>query len=444
MRIAGATGAVLIASLAIACSAAARAGRLVRSFGNQGVFSAQLGEGASPESYFAGIASVSGGEAVAVGSETDTAGQRVGILARLTPSGALDPSFGNGGVVTLPAASDLSALAVAPNGDLVVAGDGSTEGAVIARYAPNGTLDSRFGTGGIVDQQSSGLAPLSVAVSADGQVIVVGENNSGEPDTDTPAGIERLTSTGAIDQSFGQDGSVSLDLNNSPSEAPVTTDLPGIGLRPNGSILLGGNTGGNNADYAQDAVVTKLKADGSVQTHFGMDGEAWPIGITGEGSGYGLALRPDGKILVVGGVGVTFVACLTAKGRRDRSFGDNGRVLLTVGRGSSPSSDGDAIALQPNGKILIAGTASTPGGGTDAFLARLTANGRKDNKFGARGIERIADPLAVDDQADQATLVSLALSGRKRALLVDDLDPYALPTEFPPVASVWVAAIKLS
>jgi uncharacterized delta-60 repeat protein len=275
------------------------------------------------------------------------------------------------------------------------------------------------------------LSAIRLAIGNDDSIVVV-LSLAGAGGRE--AEIQRLTSTGTVDGSFGESGIVMLDFS---FEHPPITDLPGIALRPNVRIVLGGSSTGQNIDRAPDPVVTRLKTDGSTDPHFGKNGVFWPLGIGGEGSISDLALLSNGKILITGGLlrkGEAFVARLTKNGKLDNKFGKQGFVKLQAGKGSSPDSESDAIALAPDGRILIAGTASTKSGGRQAFAARLTSDGHRDKKFGSDGIERIGDPLA----DAQAPLVDLALSGRKRALLVDDF-----PIGFRPTATVWVAAIRL-
>ena len=136
---------------------------------------------------------------------------------------------------------------------------------------------------------------------------------------------------------------------------------------------------------------------GDLDPSFGGDGvSVYPLSaVGGESQIDALGLQPDGKILL-GGFGTDsnghdafLVARLDRNGLLDASFGDAGRVLVQLGGSSSPSgvsSEADALALQPDGKILAGGFASS--GNAGFILTRLTADGRFDSTFGTAGKAR--------------------------------------------------------
>ncbi|HLJ07018.1 MAG TPA: hypothetical protein VKX24_00655, partial [Acidimicrobiia bacterium] len=145
----------LAGTLLLGCgvaSAAPSGGSLDPSFGNGGIVTTP--EGQSPSAAFAdGVTSVSGGETVAVGVATGTNGTGVFTLARYRSDGSLDPSFGNGGIVTTDfglGGDDLAAaVATEPNGNLVVVGQAADSGDTdyswaVAEYRANGSLDQSF------------------------------------------------------------------------------------------------------------------------------------------------------------------------------------------------------------------------------------------------------------------------------------------------------------
>src|SRR5262249_16435513 len=143
---------------------------------------------------------------------TVTAVDRTGVRASMSytihtiyaPAG-LDTTFGSGSGFVTSSSSFVSSLVIQPDGKIVIAGgtyvpSGTT--AFLARYYPKGSLDSTFGTGGIVNGPTS-YALVGVALQADGKIVV-----SEYPDNNTTR-IVRYNSNGSLDSSFGP---VTLDI----------------------------------------------------------------------------------------------------------------------------------------------------------------------------------------------------------------------------------------
>jgi uncharacterized delta-60 repeat protein len=348
---------------------------------------------------------VAGGKIVVV-----TTSEGVITVSRLLANGAPDPTFDGDGKATIEEAGFPSAraLAVQPDGKIVLIGftnmSGGAEDATVWRLkadggsgAANGALDPTFGSGGVVQ-----LAPfthtvgLAVAVQPDGKIIAAGRGfNTTSPNI---ISVWRLTESGLPDPTFDTDGVAGI---NDTSEDSVNA----IALAPDGKILLAGTT--ELSSNPPDAVVWRLKANGgagglneALDPTFDTDGQADFDG-GGADQANDVALQPDGKILLAGfsvpkggtekatvwrlkpdgGSGVT-------NGALDPSFDTDG-VALIDGGGSAFAT---AIALQPDGKILLAGSAQVATKPSTATLWRLLAdggagavNGALDPSFGAGG-----------------------------------------------------------
>jgi uncharacterized delta-60 repeat protein len=161
-----------------------------------------------------------------------------------------------------------------------------------------------------------------------------------------------------------------------------------VAVQPDGMILAAGNTGNAEGD-ANDFVLARFKEDGTLDPNFAAGGIAvTPIGDGRRAGVRCMALQSDGKILVAGGAFVngsgTDAALVRylANGTLDPHFGDGGRVLTDSG----PMADDfiQGMALQSDGKIIVTGYANTPGG-KRLFLARYNANGSLDAAFGTSG-----------------------------------------------------------
>jgi uncharacterized delta-60 repeat protein len=231
---------------------------------------------------------------------------------------------------------------VLPNGKLVVAGFSGPEGGDIqaARLKTNGALDTAFGTGGKarVDFGDTEFG-FAAARQADGRIVVAGRSlGSG-------AVVARLRANGTLDPNFDGDGRLTL---------PGGGEARAVLMQPDSKIVVTGNPG-----LSEVTTVTRLNPNGSPDTTFDGDGTA----TIDFGAG-GAVLQPDGKIVVAGTAqGGIAVARLNANGSPDATFGAAGKATVDFGAATS----GNAVALQPNGRIVVAGQRS----GGDFAVARL-------------------------------------------------------------------------
>jgi uncharacterized delta-60 repeat protein len=273
-------------------------------------------------------------------------------VVRLKANGALDTSFDGDGrkLFSWGAIGRITAVAVAPNGKLLLGGFSGPEGGDIkvARLNANGALDPTFGAGGIatVDFGATEFGE-ALARQADGRILVAGRSSA------TGAVVARLRATGALDPDFGSGGRVTLPGGGSASALLVAPDR---------TILVAGNASGSAT-----MTVTRLKPDGSLDATFGNAGTtAVAFGSLANPLG-GAARQPDGKIVIAGytqdGEDVA-VARLDAGGSLDPSFGTGGKATVDFGTATF----GNAVALAPNGRIVVAGQKT---GGDDFAVARL-------------------------------------------------------------------------
>jgi uncharacterized delta-60 repeat protein len=273
-------------------------------------------------------------------------------VARLKPNGALDASFEGDGkkVFSWGALSRAEAVVVAPNGKILLAGFSGPEGGNIqvARLNSNGLLDKTFGAAGkaAIDFGGDDFG-MAMARQANGRIVVVGRSSV------AGAVVARLRATGALDPDFDGDGRVTLPGGGSASAVLV---------QPDGKIVVAGNAAGSQA-----MTVTRLMPNGSPDTTFDGDGTATiDFGPTADLAA-GAALQPNGKIVVAGYTQATedvAVARLNANGSPDAAFGNAGKATVDFG----VATFGNAVALQPNGRIVVAGQRT---GGDDFAVARL-------------------------------------------------------------------------
>ncbi len=307
-------------------------------------------------------------------------------IARLNTDGTLDATFNNGGA---GADNTVYAVAVQSDGKILIAGDFTSyngDGAAsdkIARLNTDGTLDTTFNNGGAGADDTM----FAVAVQSDGKILIGGDFTSYNGDTGVSDYIARLNTDGTLDATF----------NNGGAGADTTVNV--VALQANGKILIGGSFTGYNGGDAND-YVARLNTDGMLDTSFNMGGSGMSFTVNT------VAVQPDGKIISGGsftsynGNASDYIARLNADGTLDTSFNAGG-----VG------TDGTvyAVAVQPDGKILIGGFLQSYNGDADASdkIARLNTDGTLDTSFnyGGAGAGAGNQVFAVAVQSDGKIII---------------------------------------
>jgi uncharacterized delta-60 repeat protein len=304
-------------------------------------------------------------------------------LARLNADGSLDTSFGtNGKVLTDFGGSFDRAYAVAlqADGKIVAAGEtnAASGGFALVRYNMDGSLDTSFdGDGKVTTSFGGNTAAYSVAIQADGKIVVAGR---GFDDTiGLGFALARYNNDGSLDASFGTDGKVTTDFSNGNDYALV------VAIQSNGKIVAGGARNSycififpNTVCYA-DIALARYNAEGSLDNSFGTNGKVATV-YGGYDRAIDVAIQADGKIVTAGG---NSVVRYNTDGSLDTSFDADGRVIIPV------ANFVNAVAIQSNGKIVAAGinyiylkkeTTS------DFALFRFNTNGSPDPSFDTDGI----------------------------------------------------------
>ena len=241
------------------------------SFGNGGKVTTLIGSG--PDTVMSVV--VDGTKIIAVGeAHIGPAGDDF-ALARYLADGSLDPTFGNGGIVTTDVGNPVDnfegamSVKVQNDGKIVVGGQSSTTEfeAVfsLARYNSNGTLDSSFGTGGKVTTAiySFGDSLYEIQLQSDGKILAVGSTYDG---SQSKLALVRYTSSGALDTSFDGDGKVVTNLIGTYAQEGKS-----VVVQPDGKIVVGGYTIISNLDANafQEFAVVRYNANGTLDTSFG-------------------------------------------------------------------------------------------------------------------------------------------------------------------------------
>jgi uncharacterized delta-60 repeat protein len=265
-----------------------------------------------------------------------------------------------------------------------------------------GDLDSSFGGDGIVttnfetnDDESSHDNAYALALQPDGKIVVAGSSGFDNTD-DSRFALARYLPNGTLDPTFGDQGRVRTDFNGGGGDYDVYDFAFALILQPDGKIVAAGVSYGTTGGFA----LARYLPNGTLDPSFGNQGT---VVTDFTGPAYALALQPDGKIVAAGGAFSIFtLARYLPNGALDPSFGTQGRVTTDFGSGRVGGAQ--ALTLQPDGKIVVAGSPTDASGQIDIALLRYRSNGSLDPTFGSQGIVRTHIGSGRNDAAQALTL----------------------------------------
>lgn len=395
------------------------------------------------------IAVQTDGKIVVGGDFTAVDGTSRNRIARLNPDGSLDTTFDPGA----GADNTVNDVVVQPDGKILLGGSfygvGSAGRFGVARLNPNGSVDSSFTSpfpppALVSGNPSATVTVYSIALQADGKIILGTNlflmNSNGSTVTAKP--IARLNADGTFDSSF---------------VASVNNLVLKVVIQPDGRILIAGQF--SNVSGVRRNFIARLNADGSLDASFDPGtGANSPI--------FSIFLKPDGKILISGGFS-TFnavprnrVAQLNTNGALDDTFVTNGSLFGSVlsvvttaagqvfAAGSFQmlagesldsvavfNADGSidmtakfsttrrgvvrAVAVQPDGRIIIGGDFGRANGIYRNHLARLNADGSVDESFGLTAASSGGQVNSIVLQPDGKILVGGLFVGSSNSPLVN-------------------------
>ena len=304
-------------------------------------------------------------------------------LVRYNSDGSLDTTFsGDGKVTTAIGSGDDTgySVAVQSDGKILVAGyswNGSNSDFALVRYNSDGSLDTTFSGDGILTTAigTSDDLGYSVAVQADGKILVSGQSYGGGSSNDFA--LVRYNSDGSLDTSFSGDGKLTTTIGS------INEYGYDVAVQADGKILVAGYSySGTNNDFA----LVRYNSDGSLDTSFSGDGKLTTAVGAGEDLAYSVTVQTDGKILVAGysdnGTNYDFsLVRYNSDGSLDTSFSGDGKVLTAIGTGFDFGFD---VTVQADGKILVAGYSSN-GSNNDLALVRYNSDGSLDTSFSGDG-----------------------------------------------------------
>jgi uncharacterized delta-60 repeat protein len=316
------------------------------------------------------------GKIIVVGEDTSY------CLARYNPNGVLDTTFGTNGVVRADFSGNstnsvIFAMAIQSN-DYIIIG-GLTENWLyytLARYTKDGVLDTSFGVNGkIVSKYASNSNTNTVKkiyIQSDGKIIVTGRCIT----TVKCRAIARFTTTGILDPSFGT-GGIMIDPSGYNSYYAENSTI-----QSNGSIVIAGFT------YSSDIRLFRYTSTGAIDTTFGTSGVTAPFYFKGSDTSLDVHIQcqSNGSIIVIGDTkdtGLFGLARFKPNGTIDASFGSNGTGIIyadfsSIYPNNSFASSGTVL---PDDSILVVGTVASTGA-----IAKFTPNGSFDTTFAPNGV----------------------------------------------------------
>ncbi len=355
-------------------------GSLDPNFGNGGITSAEIAE---TYDSLEDMIILADGRVVSAGSSFDGI-RSYFALTRHNPDGTSDASFGSHGrVVTGPEfdpavfgwAGGLAKVFPLSDGKLLAVG--TSNGLKMARYHPDGALDTSFGIDGVTEATLG--SPTAVAMQDDGKVVVAG---SRRPPSQNwfEFFVVRLNPSGDLDPTFGDAGAVSTPIGVANSFANA------LAIQQDGKLVAAGRA---SESFAQRFALARYNVDGSLDPTFDGDGIVFTTELSGATIN-ALAIQPDGKLVAAGqaskspfGVGFA-VARYNTDGSLDASFDGDGTVVMAFDS-TSTYDEATNVLLQPDGKIVIVGMPRLNGAATGFAIARLHPDGSLDESFGSEG-----------------------------------------------------------
>ncbi len=329
------------------------------------------------------------------------------VVARYDTFGTLDTSFDNDGIVTLAVGIENSAansLNIDSDGTIVVAGYGTIDSNsalgdfALMRLNDDGTLDATFDDDHYVVTDIDQFYNISndVAVGEDGSIYVLGYVSADDYDH---MALSKYGSDGIIDTAFGQNGHYSFHDNASDNYGGA------VAIDADGKIVITGN-GYFSDSSSNDVIIIRLNTDGTLDTTF--DGGVVITDIDNSGdddSADAMLIDSDGKILVAGSQRPRTHANLVlirydTNGSIDTTFGTDGYSVVDLGNDLYAN----AITQDHDGNIIVAGKYRL--GSYQGIALRLDDNGTLDSTFNANGyvttnvksLVNTANAVAVDDE----------------------------------------------
>jgi uncharacterized delta-60 repeat protein len=332
-------------------------------------------------------------------------------LGRLLPNGSFDSTFSGDGRLFLDLGDhrldQLLSLDIRPDGRIVTFGLSEVINPHayvfgLVQFRGDGTVDSTFGNNGVVKTRFTNFnVPTGMKVQPDGKMLTIGYAQTANTDIGI---LARYLADGQLDTTFNNDGIIYENLIG------FDVRVHELDIQPDGKIVTAGLT---QFQVDVDYVMYRYLPDGSTDSTFGVNGFVKAEFIDGYNSEiYDLTILPDGKILIVGHViypNVELLARFNQDGSPDTSFGANGVLTLPI---SDQISNVNALHVLPDGSILLTGEVISTMTESYIYLARLLENGMLDSSFGIDGLQLTNILPPGEDTQESANVILLQPDGK--------------------------------
>jgi uncharacterized delta-60 repeat protein len=310
-------------------------------------------------------------------------------------------------------ADEAYSVLLQPDGKILAAGKGSatftddptTYDFALVRYNSDGSLDNTFGTGGKVLTDIGMLSSdrcYSAVLQNDGKIVLAGYSGNA---SSSDFALVRYSSTGSLDPAFGTGGIVLTDFGGTRDESHS------VAIQGDGKIVAAGFS--ENAS-AYDMALARYNTDGTSDNSFDTDGKLLTDFGSPYDYALSVVIQNDGKIVAGGYTNYSAssydfaLARYNSNGSPDNSFDSDGKLTTDLAAGSSDMAA--ALAIQNDGKILAAGRSSSTATGFDFALLRYNIDGSPDNTFDSDGI--VTTDFPGPNNGDYANAIALQSDGK--------------------------------
>ncbi|MEQ1861133.1 MAG: Calx-beta domain-containing protein [Chthoniobacteraceae bacterium] len=379
----------------------AGAGSLDRTFGTDGVSRIDVFAGTDERSY--DVATLPDGRVLAVG-ETGGTGASDFLLVRYTATGALDPTWGAGGIVTVDLGGyDVArSVLITSDGGVLVAGYSLVEGEgdfAIAKLNADGTPDTGFSLDGklTIDFAQQDDRAVDMVLQSDGKIVLGGSSGSA---LGRDFAAARLNSDGSLDTAFSGDGRATVDFEGRFDVGwSVAVDSKGRIVMTGDSIVTNTGPGGFTLSPSQSnrAATMRLLADGTLDVSFSTDGKV--LDATNDPANSQMRkvlIRPDDSIVCLGIASANFLKFEYAEAgfaNLDIAYSQGpGVVTVNFPRVGASGGNGFDQALDalftPDGSLFVGGWSGLSSSFLDGDLAfaKFNDHGALDGRFAVKGI----------------------------------------------------------
>ncbi len=361
-------------------------GSLDLSFGSNGTVLSPINNGDS----YHDVVVQSDNKIVAVGMSFDALYVSRANVFRFMPDGSPDTDFGVDGVFTyeLNFEANIYSCVINSSGKIILAGsttDYVNYNFLIIQLNTDGTLDTSFGVDGVVlynacPQQDGYYENQGAAVILDANENILISGNAFDENYARRPVVVRFSPSGDIDSTFGENGVATIPI----IEGACSYEC--LALQPDGKIIAGGYFG--NTLWWYVLLLTRFNEDGTLDTSFGDNGVVKHSHGDVDDEAFEVAIAENGNIVVAGFTATatynfsTLVMQFTPSGEVDSTFGSDGAIVSDLANYDVA----DAVSILADGKIVVAGTSGEgPPNSYHMAIWKYNADGTPDNSFDSDG-----------------------------------------------------------